>query len=116
MIPERKKLNPSSAIGSRIVGFQTFRDAGHLILRLFAGDSGLQQRKAFDPARAAVLQLVTAGLKSLLHGNGHPQLNETANEGSVKAFRCDADNSMWDAIQQLRFANDVFVAMETFFP
>src|SRR5579864_9426234 len=98
MIPERKKLNPSSAIGSRIVGFQTFRDAGHLILRLFAGDSGLQQRKAFDPARAAVLQLVTARLKGLLHGNGHPELNKTANECPVKAFRGDANDRMPDPI------------------
>src|SRR5579864_1387096 len=116
MIPERKKLNSTSAIRSRIVGFQTFRDAREIIFCLFAGDSGLEQCKSFDPVRAAVLQLVSVRLKGLLHGNGHPELNETADEGSVKAFRCDADNSMWDAIQQLRFANNVFVAMETFFP
>src|SRR5579864_3009597 len=116
MIPERKKLNPTSPIRSRIVLFEPFRDARELVLCLFAGYSGPEQRKSFDPAGAAVLQLVTVQLKGLLHGNRHPELNKIADEGSVKAFRCDAYDRMRDAIQQLRFTNDVFIAMETFFP
>src|SRR5579864_7293271 len=116
MIPERKKLNSTSAIRSRIVGFQTFRDAREIIFCLFAGDFGPEQCKSFDPVRAAVLQLVSVRLKGLLHGNGHPELNEAADECPVKAFRCDADDRMPDAIQQLRFTDDVFVAMETLFP
>src|SRR6185369_4609873 len=99
MIRERKKLNPSSAIRRRIIGFQTFRNTRELFLCLFTSDTGLEQRKSFDPARAAVLQFVSARLKGLLHGNRNPELDETANECPVKAFRRDADDRMPDAIQ-----------------
>ncbi len=91
-------------------------DCGEFLLSLGEGDAGLEARVGFDPARAAIFELVAAGLEDVLHGGGHPEVHAPADEGAVKAFGGDADDGVHDAVEALRLADDLRIAAEAPLP
>ncbi len=76
----------------------------------------LQPGEAFDPAGAAVLQLVAARLKPLLHRNRDPELNRVTNERTEKTFRSYADDGVRQPVQHLATANHIWVGIESLAP
>src|SRR5256885_15007200 len=68
------------------------------------------------PARAAIFELVAAGLEDVLHGGGHPEVHAPADEGAVKAFAGDADDGVHDAVEALRLAHNLRIAAEAPLP
>src|SRR5256885_3049290 len=68
------------------------------------------------PARAAIFELVAAGLEDVLHGGGHPEVHAPADEGAVEALGGDADDGVHDAVKALRLADDLRIATEATLP
>ena len=60
--------------------------------------------------------MVYTSSESFLHGYRDPELHRPADEGSIKAFRRDANNGVRHAIEHLRSADDRRIAMEALFP
>ena len=115
-LPQREQLDASTAVRLRIVGFQSLRDRRDLRLRLLGRHPGLEPHESFDPAGAAVLQLVYAAVELRLHRHGHPELERIAHEGSVKSFWRDADNRVRQTGEHLCLPDDRWIAVEAFLP
>jgi hypothetical protein len=110
------QLDAAPAVGCRIVSFEAFRRGGDFFLRLAESDAGLKPHVGFDPARAAIFQLVAATFKGFFHGCGNPELHGPAHKGSIKTWRRDTDDGVNHTIEALRFADDLRIALESALP
>ena len=115
-LPERVQPDAAAAVRLRVLGLETRRDARHLRLRLLDRHAGLEPQVAFDPAGAAILELVDAGVELPLHRGRHPELKRVADERAVEALRRHADDRVRQAGEHLRFADDVGIAAEAVLP
>src|ERR1700747_3773240 len=68
-------------------------------------------RIGFNPAHAAIFELISAGLEDVLHRNRHPEVHAPADKSAVKALGCNADDGVHDTVKALRFADDLRIAM-----
>jgi hypothetical protein len=90
--------------------FQALPDRRELRRRLRDRDAGLQECEPFDPARAAVLELVAASIERSFHRRRDPVLKLVADERPEEASRHDADDRVGNAVQSLGLADDLGVA------
>ena len=77
---------------------------------------GFKPRETFNPARAAILQLVSAGIEIFLHRRRNPELKRVSHEGSIESFRRDADNRVLHAVEHLRLADNGRIAVVALLP
>ena len=115
-LPQRIQLDAAAAVCLRIGALESAGDRRQFGLFLVDRDAGLQPYEAFDPARAAILELVHAGIKLRLHRRGHPELEPVADEGAVETLRRHADNGVRHAGEHLCFANDGRIAVKALLP
>ena len=115
-LPQCPELEIASTIRGGVVGLQPRRDRRDFSLRLGASDAGLESNVTFDPARAAVLELVSATFERFFHRCWHPKIHCPADEGSIKARGRYADDGMGDIVEVLHLANDLRVASKSLLP
>ena len=85
-------------------------------MRLRESHARLEPYVTFNPARAAIFQLVPVLLERFFHRDGNPKLHLPSDEGPIKALRRDADNRVYYAVEPLRFSNDFGIAVEASLP
>src|SRR5438477_13042973 len=105
-----------AAIRLRIIVFESFRDRGKLGLRLLPRDAGFEECVTFNPARAAVFELVAGSVECFLHRRRHPKVERVADKRAVKFLRRDANDRVLNSVKILRLANDIRIAFVTDFP
>ena len=105
-----------TAVRFWIIIFQSPRDRRQLLLRLVCGDARFQKHEALERARVAIFQLVSRRVKDLLHRYRDPELERDSDEGTVKIFRRNADDRVLNAIQILRFPDNLWVTLITVLP
>src|SRR5437879_9004700 len=74
-LPQWPEFDAAASVRIRIVGFQSFRHGGNLLLCLLASHPGLEPYVGFNPARAAIPTFVAAAFKVFLHRRGDPELH-----------------------------------------
>ncbi len=104
------------AIRLRIILLQSTGDTGQFLLRLSQRDAWFQEHEALEGTGTAIFQLVAGRIESFLHRQRHPELKRSSDEGAGECFRRDADDGVLDAIQILRLADDLRVALVTILP
>ena len=104
------------AVCLRKIILETLRDRVEFSLRLLTSDAWFQKRVTLNPARAAVFEFVAGGIKCLLHRRRHPEVEGVSDEGAVEFFRRDANDRVLHTVEELRFADDVRVALVPVLP
>src|SRR5271154_6277996 len=91
-------------------------DRGNFLLGLLRGDARFQPRIRFDPASVAILEFVSAAFEDFFHRGRHPELHRPAYECSIKSLRGDSNDCVRDAVEALRFSDDLRIAFEAALP
>ena len=115
-LPQREEPDAAAAIGLGEIRFEAAGDGRHFGLRLLDRHTRFEPDEAFDPARAAILELVDSGVELRLHRRRNPELKRVTDEGAVKPFRRHADDRVRQAVEHLSLADDSGIAVEPFLP
>src|SRR5262249_41075933 len=115
-LPQGEQFDAAATVRGWIIILQPSGHGRNFLLRLGESHTGLESHKTFNPARAAIFQLVSGCNKFLLHRSGDPEVKGITHEGAVKAFRRDADDGVRHAVEALGLADDFRIASETVLP